>query len=59
MVSTDVVATMISTRVGGRVIAMWMAIMVSFKMTFEHPVVNMFPFPSALIPGPLSEGAHA
>jgi formate transporter len=49
MVSTGVVGAMISTHVSGKVIAMWMPIMVFFFMTFEHSVVNMFLFPSALI----------
>jgi formate transporter len=51
MVSTGVVGAMISTNVSGKVIAMWMPIMVFFYMTFEHSVVNMFLFPSALIMG--------
>lgn len=51
MVSTGVVGAMISTTVGGKVIAMWMPIMVFFFMTFEHSIVNMFLFPSALIMG--------
>ena len=51
MVSTGVVGAMISTSVSGKVIAMWMPIMVFFFMTFEHSVVNMFLFPSALIMG--------
>ena len=42
---------MISTHVSGKVIAMWMPIMVFFYMTFEHSVVNMFLFPSGLIMG--------
>ncbi len=49
MVSTGVVGAMISTHVSGKVIAMWMPIMVFFFMTFEHSVVNMFLFPSALM----------
>jgi formate/nitrite transporter len=49
MVSTGVVGAMISTTVSGKVIAMWMPIMVFFFMTFEHSVVNMFLFPSALL----------
>ncbi len=49
MVSTGVVGAMISTTVSGKVIAMWMPIMVFFYMTFEHSVVNMFLFPSALL----------
>lgn len=51
MVSTGVVGAMISTTVSGKVIAMWMPIMVFFAMTFEHSVVNMFLFPSALLMG--------
>ena len=51
MVSTGVVGAMISTHVSGKVIAMWMPIMLFFFMTFEHSVVNMFLFPSALIMG--------
>ena len=51
MVSTGVVGAMISTSVTGKVVAMWMPIMVFFAMTFEHSVVNMFLFPSALIMG--------
>jgi len=51
MVSTGVVGAMISTQVSGKVIAMWMPILVFFYMTFEHSVVNMFLFPSALIMG--------
>ncbi len=51
MVSTGVVGAMISTSVGGKVIAMWMPIMLFFGMAFEHSVVNMFLFPSALIMG--------
>jgi formate/nitrite transporter len=51
MVSTGVVGAMISTTVPGKVIAMWMPITVFFFMTFEHSVVNMFLFPSALIMG--------
>ena len=49
MVSTGVVGAMISTSVPGKVIAMWMPIMLFFGMTFEHSVVNMFLFPSALL----------
>ncbi len=51
MVSTGVVGAMISTSVSGKVIAMWMPIMVFFAMTFEHSVVNMFLFPAGLIMG--------
>jgi len=51
MVSTGVVGAMISTSVSGKVIAMWMPIMVFFYMTFEHSVVNMFLFPSGILMG--------
>src|SRR6185369_2111400 len=51
MVSAGVVGAMISTHVSGKVIAMWMPIMVFFFMTFEHSVVNMFLFPCGLLMG--------
>ncbi|MDG6101859.1 formate/nitrite transporter family protein [Dactylosporangium aurantiacum] len=51
MVSTGVVAAMISTSVSGKVIGMWMPILVFFYMGFEHSVVNMFLFPSGLLLG--------
>ncbi|MDF3030528.1 MAG: formate transporter [Moraxellaceae bacterium] len=51
MVSTGVVGAMISTNVSGKVIAMWMPIMLFFYMTFEHSIVNMFLFPSGLMMG--------
>ncbi|WP_298455755.1 formate/nitrite transporter family protein [uncultured Cellulomonas sp.] len=51
MVSTGVVAAMMSTSVSGKVIGMWMPILVFFYMGFEHSVVNMFLFPSGLLLG--------
>jgi formate transporter len=51
MVSTGVVGAMMSTSLGGKVLAMWMPVMVFFAMTFEHSVVNMFLFPSGLMLG--------
>ena len=51
MVSAGVVGAMISTHVSGKVIAMWMPIMLFFFMTFEHSIVNMFLFPTALLIG--------
>jgi formate transporter len=51
MVSMGVVGAMISTNVSGKVIAMWMPIMLFFYMVFEHSVVNMFLFPFALLMG--------
>jgi formate/nitrite transporter len=51
MVSTGVVGAMVSTNVTGKVVAMWMPIMVFFYMGFEHSIVNMFLFPSGLMLG--------
>jgi formate transporter len=51
MVSTGVVGAMMSTSVTGKVLAMWMPVMVFFYMGFEHSVVNMFLFPSGLMLG--------
>ena len=51
MVSLGVVGAMVSTSVSGKVIAMWMPIMLFFAMAFEHSVVNMFLFPSGIIMG--------
>ena len=51
MVSTGVVAAMMSTHVTGKIFAMWMPIMVFFYMGFEHSIVNMFLFPSGLMLG--------
>ncbi|WP_221586017.1 formate/nitrite transporter family protein [Microbacterium sp. G2-8] len=51
MVSTGVVAAMMSTSVPGKVIGMWLPIMLFFYMGFEHSVVNMFLFPAGLLLG--------
>ena len=51
MVSTGVVAAMMSTSVPGKVIAMWMPIIIFFYLGFEHSVVNMFLFPIGLMLG--------
>jgi len=51
MVSTGVVGAMVSTNVSGKVLAMWMPIMLFFYMGFEHSVVNMYLFPSGLMLG--------
>ncbi|QGZ39454.1 formate/nitrite transporter [Pseudoduganella flava] len=51
MVSMGVVGAMISTTVGGKVLAMWMPVMLFFAMAFEHSVVNMFLFPFGLMMG--------
>ena len=51
MVCVGVIAAMMSTSVTGKVIAMWLPIMVFFYMGFEHSIVNMFLFPSGLLLG--------
>jgi formate/nitrite transporter len=51
MVATGVVLSMIAKDVPGKVIAMWMPIMLFFYMGFEHSIVNMFLFPSGLLLG--------
>jgi formate/nitrite transporter FocA (FNT family) len=51
MVSTGVVAAMMSTSVPGKVIGMWMPVLVFFYMGFEHSIVNMFLFPAGLMLG--------
>jgi formate/nitrite transporter len=51
MVSTGVVAAMMSNSVSGKVIGMWMPIVVFFYLGFEHSIVNMYLFPSGLMLG--------
>ncbi|QPM91214.1 formate/nitrite transporter family protein [Pseudooceanicola algae] len=51
MVSTGVVAAMMSTSVSGKIMAMWMPILIFFYLGFEHSIVNMFLFPSGIILG--------
>lgn len=51
MVSTGVVAAMMSTSVSGKIAAMWMPILVFFYLGFEHSIVNMFLFPSGIMLG--------
>lgn len=51
MVSTGVAAAFMSDSLPGKVIAMWMPIMLFFYMGFEHSIVNMFLFPVALLMG--------
>ncbi|XRQ10525.1 formate/nitrite transporter family protein [Actinomadura welshii] len=51
MVSTGVVAAMMSNSLQGKVIGMWMPILVFFYLGFEHSIVNMFLFPSGLMLG--------
>jgi formate/nitrite transporter FocA (FNT family) len=51
MVSTGVVAAMMSSSVSGKIMAMWMPIIVFFYLGFEHSIVNMFLFPSGIMLG--------
>lgn len=51
MVATGVVLSMIAKDVPGKILAMWMPIMLFFYMGFEHSIVNMFLFPSGLLLG--------
>ena len=51
MVSMGVVGAMISTSATGKMLAMWMPIMLFFFMGFEHSIVNMFLFPFSMIMG--------
>ena len=51
MVSTGVVGAMMSTSVSGKIMAMWMPILVFFYLGFEHSIVNMFLFPSGIMLG--------
>jgi formate/nitrite transporter len=51
MVSMGVVGALISTSVVGKILAMWMPVMLFFFMGFEHSIVNMFLFPFSLILG--------
>lgn len=51
MVSMGVVGAMISTSATGKILAMWMPIMLFFFMGFEHSIVNMFLFPFSMIMG--------
>ncbi|MEJ1921181.1 formate/nitrite transporter family protein [Microbacterium sp. KHB019] len=51
LVSTGVVLSMVSDNVVGKILAMWLPIMLFFYMGFEHSIVNMFLFPSGLLLG--------
>jgi formate transporter len=51
MVATGVVMAMVAKDVPGKIMAMWMPIMLFFFMGFEHSIVNMFLFPSGLLLG--------
>lgn len=51
MVSTGVVGALLAKDVLGKIVVMWMPIMLFFAMGFEHSVVNMFLFPVGILLG--------
>ncbi|GAA1487467.1 formate/nitrite transporter family protein [Brachybacterium sacelli] len=51
MVSTGVIAAMMSDNLLSKAVAMWMPVTLFFYMGFEHSVVNMFLFPAGLLLG--------
>lgn len=51
MVSTGVVGALIAKDVLGKIVVMWLPILLFFAMGFEHSVVNMFLFPVGIILG--------
>lgn len=51
MVSTEVVAAMMSNSAPGKIMAMWMPILVFLYLGFEHSIFNMFLFPSGIMLG--------
>ena len=51
MVSTGVVAFLMSKDTISKAVVMWMPVFLFFYMGFEHSVVNMFLFPSGLLLG--------
>ncbi len=50
-VSLGVVGALVSRSVTGKVIAMWMPIVIFFALVFEHAVVNMYLFPLGMMMG--------
>jgi formate transporter len=51
MVSTGVVGALLAKDVIGKVVVMWLPILLFFAMGFEHSVVNMFLFPVGIMLG--------
>lgn len=51
MVATGTVMGLVSTRVVGKIVAMWLPIFAFFAMGFEHSVVNMFLIPAGMLFG--------
>lgn len=51
MVCLGVVMSMVSNSVPGKVVAMWLPILIFFAQGFEHSVVNMFVIPAGMLMG--------
>ena len=51
MVSLGAVMAMTSKSTGGKIIAMWLPILIFFAQGFEHAVVNMFVIPAGMLLG--------
>lgn len=51
MVSLGAVMSMVSKSTSGKIIAMWLPILIFFAQGFEHAVVNMFVIPAGMLLG--------
>ncbi|GED96266.1 formate/nitrite transporter family protein [Gordonia crocea] len=51
MVSTGVVGALVAKDVVGKILVMWLPVLLFFAMGFEHSVVNMFLFPVGIMLG--------
>ena len=51
MVSTGVVGALLARDVLGKIVVMWLPVLLFFAMGFEHSVVNMFLFPVGIFLG--------
>ena len=51
MVSLGAVMAMTSKSTGGKILAMWLPILIFFAQGFEHAVVNMFVIPAGMLLG--------
>ena len=49
MVSLAVLGSLLAGSIPGKILIMWMPIMLFFAMGFEHSIVNMYLFPTALM----------
>jgi formate/nitrite transporter FocA (FNT family) len=51
LVTVGTVLAFASSATGGKVVAMWLPIMVFFALGFEHSVVNMYAMPAGMLLG--------